>query len=91
MDIKNNMYYRAMLQHQVCKILGNIFIFGSTMAKNQVVVMTSFFKSIFRIFNCRTAKQMTFLESSDKTGQDSYVFQRKLKFPKFDLFDLSMT
>ena len=45
-----------------------------------------FWNSIFGISNCRTTKQMTFLESWDKTGQDIYLLERKFRFSKFDLF-----
>ena len=45
-----------------------------------------FWNSIFRISNCRTTKQMTFLESWDKTEQNRYVFKRKLWLSTYDLF-----
>ena len=49
--------------------------------------MTSlFWKSIFGICNCRTTKQMPFLEFWDKTGQDGYVLKRTFEFSKCDLF-----
>ena len=50
------------------KFQANIFIFGCEMAQkpidgNDVI----FWNSIFGISDCRTTKQMTFLESWDKT------------------------
>ena len=60
--------------------------------RNQVMVMTSlFWNSIFGICNCRTTKQMAFLEFWDKTGQDRYVLKRKFRFSKRDLFYLNLT
>ena len=54
--------------------------------------MTSlFWTAIFGISNCRTAKQMTFLEYWDRTGQDSYVLKRIFWVRKFGFFDLSLT
>ena len=55
--------------------------------QNQVNVMTSlFWSAIFGISNCRKSKQMTFLETWDKTRQDRYVLKRNLWVSKFDLF-----
>ena len=38
----------------------------------------TFWIAFFGIYNCRTSKQLTFLESSDKTGQNRYVFELDL-------------
>ena len=51
----------------------NIFIFGCVMnPKPSTVDDVIFVNAIFGIPNCRGAKQMTFFESLDKTGQDTH-------------------
>ena len=44
-----------------------------------------FWKAFLDIFHCRTSKQLTFLESWDKTGQDRHIFKSKFWFLKIDL------
>ena len=54
----------------------NIVIFGSAVAqKPGKVEDVTILKAIFDIFNCRTSKQMTFLESGDKIGQDRQILK----------------
>ena len=59
--------------------------------KNQVKGIASLFDSNFCICNCCASKQMTFLESWDKTGQENFILRRKFLASKFDLFDLYLT
>ena len=92
---KNRMYsIEPYTNNQFTKFQANIFISGCAMFKKHVNVMTSLYlTTIFSISNCRTSKQMTFLESWDKTGQHRYVFKRivwvsKLKFLTWTWTDL---
>ena len=50
-----------------------------------------FWNSIFRISNCRTTKQMTFLESWDKTQQNAYFLKENFDFQDLTIFDLNLT
>ena len=45
-----------------------------------------FWNSIFGIFNCCTTKQMTFLESWEKTEQNRHAFKKRFGLSKSDLF-----
>ena len=53
--------------------------------------MTSPLETRFFIPIRRMSKQMTFLESRNKTGQDRHVFHGKMWVSKFDLFNLNLT